>query len=146
MKEMCFPLFDHWAGGGEHGKPKRVFFMNRLLIILFLLVSTVPLNAQVDQPNGAQLKARAQKVVSIISSDKTKSQIYCQIAELGEEIDQEKDSKKAEALAQKVDELEKQLGPDYVSFVEATKDLDPNSKDAQDILALFDELDALCPD
>ena len=95
--------------------------MNRLLIIGILLVSMVPFYAQGQQPNTAKLKEDAQKVVSIISGDKAKTQTYCQIADLGEQIDREKDSKKAEALFQKMNELDKQLGPEYLAFVEATK-------------------------
>ena len=120
--------------------------MNRLLIIGILLVSMVPFYAQGQQPNTAKVKENAQKVVSIISGDKAKTGTYCQIANLGEQIDREKDSKKAEALVQKMNELEKQLGPEYLAFVEATKDVDPNSKDGQDIVSMFDELDASCPD
>src|SRR5438309_777616 len=56
----------------------------------------------------AKLKADAQKVVSIIKGDKAKNQIFCEIANLGEQIDQEKDRRKAEALLQKMNELEKQ--------------------------------------
>jgi hypothetical protein len=47
------------------------------------------------------------KVVSIISGDKAKTQAYCQIANLGGQIDQaaqEKDEKKAEALIQRINE------------------------------------------
>ena len=73
-------------------------------------------------------------------------QTYCQIADLGEQIDREKDSKKAEALFQKMNELEKQLGPEYLALIEATKDVDPNSKDGQDIVSMFNELDESCPD
>ena len=120
--------------------------MNRLLIIGILLVSMVPFYAQGQQPNTAKVKENAQKVVSIISGDKAKTGTYCQIADLGEQIDREKDSKKAEALVQKMNELEKKLGPEYLAFVEATKDVDPNSKDGQDIVSMFDELDASCPD
>ena len=119
--------------------------MNRLLIIGILLVSMVPFYAQ-GQPNTAKLKEDAQKLVSVISGDKAKAQTYCQIADLDAQIDREKDSKKAEALFQKMNELEKQLGPEYLAFVEATKDMDPNSKDGQDIVSMFDELDASCPD
>jgi hypothetical protein len=39
----------------------------------------------------AKLKADAQKVVGIIKGDKAKNQIFCQIANLDEQIDQEKD-------------------------------------------------------
>ena len=89
------------------------------------------------KPDFAKLKADA-----IISADKAKNQIYCQIGALGDQIDQEEDRKKAEALLQKMNEL----GPEYVAFVQATKDVDPDSKDAQDIVSMFDELDEACPD
>jgi predicted transcriptional regulator len=120
--------------------------MNRPLIIGILLVSMVPFYARGQQPNTAKLKEDAQKVVSIISGDKAKTQTYCEIADIDEQIDREKDSKKAEALFQKMIELEKQLGPEYLALVEATKDVDPNSKDSQDIVSMFDELDESCPD
>jgi hypothetical protein len=122
----------------------RRIYMNRLLIVGILIISTAPLFAQA-QPDPAKLKAEAQKVVSIISGDKAKTQTYCQIADLGEQIDREKDRKKAEALFQKMNELEKQLGPEYLALIEATKELDPNSKDGQDIVSMFDRLDGSCP-
>ncbi len=120
--------------------------MSRLLIVATLVISTVPLYAQSNQANTTELKVRAEKVISIISGDKAKSQIYCQIADLGDQIDQEKDRTKAEALFQKMNELEQQLGPEYIAFVAATKDVDPNSTDGEDIVSMFDELDSVCPD
>ena len=44
-----------------------------------------------------------------------------------------KDTKEAEALNQKVDELQDQLGPEYVALVLATVDMDPNSEDSEEI-------------
>jgi uncharacterized protein YfcZ (UPF0381/DUF406 family) len=98
--------------------------MKRPLIVAIALICAAPLSAQAQQPDTAKLKADAQKVVSIISHDKAKTQTYCQIVDLGEQIDREKDSKKAEALFQKMNELEKQLGPEYLALTEATKDVD----------------------
>jgi hypothetical protein len=92
--------------------------MNQLLNVTVLTFSTPPLYAQGAEPDTAKLKADAQKVVSIISSDKAKSQIYCQIADLDDQIDQENDRKKAEALVQKMNGLEKQLGPEYLALVD----------------------------
>jgi hypothetical protein len=106
----------------------------------------VPVHAQDQQPNTAKLKSDAEKLVRMISADKAKSQIYCQIADLGNEIGQEKDSKKAQVLLQNMNELEKQLGPEYLAFLTASKDVDPDSKDGQDIISTFDELDEACPD
>src|SRR5690349_17641414 len=120
--------------------------MKKVLTFAILLMFAVPLYAQDQQPNTAKLKADAEKVVRIISGDKAKSQIYCQIADLGNHIDQEKDSKKAGVLFQKINELEKQLGPEYINFVDAAKNVDPDSKDGQDIMSTFDELDEACPD
>ena len=120
--------------------------MNRPLMVGILIISTAPLFAQA-QPDPAKLKADAQKVVSIISGNKAKTQAYCQIANLGDQIgeaDQQKDRKKAEALAQKMNELEKQLGSEYLALVDETQDVDPNSKEGQEIESLFDELDKSC--
>jgi DNA repair ATPase RecN len=122
--------------------------MKRLLIVAILVNSTVPLYAQGQQPNVAKLKADAQKVVSIISGDKAKTQTYCQIANLGAQMDQavhEKDKKKFEELAQRINEGEKQLGPEYLELIDAVKDVDQNSKDAQEIVSIFDRLDESCP-
>jgi hypothetical protein len=115
------------------------------LIFAILLFFAVPVYAQDQRPNTAKLKSDAEKVVRIISRDKAKSQIYCQVADLRDEIDQEKDSKKAQVLFRKMDELEKQLGPEYVSFLADSKDVDPDSKDGRDIISTFDELDEACP-
>src|SRR6516162_2790730 len=95
--------------------------MYRLLIVGILIISTMPLSAQGQQPDPVKLKADAQKVVSIISSDKAKAQSYCQIGIVGEQMNealQAKDKKKFEELVQKQSELEKTLGPEYRGLVE----------------------------
>jgi hypothetical protein len=123
--------------------------MNRLLIVAILIISRAPLYAQGEQPNIAKLKADAQKVVSIISGDKAKTQTYCQINNLGEQIgeaNEEQDNKKAEALSQKVIELEKNLGPKYVALINGLKDVDPNSPEGTEISSILETLDDSCPD
>jgi len=123
--------------------------MNRLLIVAILIISNMSLSALGQQPDAAKLKADAQKVVSIIKGDKAKTEAYCQIANLGEQMDQavqDKDSKKIEELAQKLPELEKNLGPKYIGLVESLRNVDLRSKDRQDIVSMLDELDEACPD
>jgi flagellar motility protein MotE (MotC chaperone) len=118
--------------------------MNRLLILGILSISTAPLFAQAQQPNAAEL---AQKVVSIISGDKAKIQTYCQILDLSDELDQtdqQKDREKTEELSQKINELQKKLGPEYLALLEATEHVDPNSKDGQEIVSTFVKLDNSC--
>ena len=122
--------------------------MYGLLIVGSLITSTMPLSAQDQQPDTAKLKADAQKVVSIIKGDKAKTQTYCQINDLGDQIgeaDPQKDRKKVEALTQKMNELTKQLGPEYLALADATRDVDPDSNEAQEIGSLFDQLDESCP-
>ena len=121
--------------------------MNRLLIIGLLLNSAVTLYAQAQQPNTTKLKADAQKVVSIIRGDKAKTQAYCQINSLGGEVDlaaQARDEQKADAMTKKINDLEKQLGSEYLVLFDALNNADQNSKDFQDILSMFDTLDESC--
>ncbi len=123
-------------------------FMSRLLILGVLLYPAVTLYAQAQQPNTAKLKADAQKVVNIIRGDKAKTQAYCQINSLGGEIDmaaQARDEQKADVLTKKINDLEKQLGPEYLALFDALNSADQNSKDFQDILSMFDSLDQSCP-
>ena len=88
--------------------------MNKTLIVSILLIAEAPIYAQDQQSTAIKLKADAQKVVSIIKGDKAKTQVYCEINDLGEQIgeaDQKKDDKNAEALSQQVTELEKNWVP-----------------------------------
>lgn len=121
--------------------------MNQLLFLAFFLISSTPVFAQAQQPDAAKLKAEAQKVVSIISSDNAKTQTFCQMVIVGKQIDeaiQEKDNKKAAELAQNLTDLEN-LGPEYVALVGALRNMDLNSKEAQEIVSTFDTLTASCP-
>jgi len=122
--------------------------MNRLLIVAILIISTAQLYAQGQQPDAAKLKADARNVVSIITGDKAKSQTYCRVLDLSDELDQvdrHKDPKKAEDLSQKVDDLQKNLGPEYLALLEALKDVDPDSEDGREIVSTFAMLDQSCP-
>jgi hypothetical protein len=118
-------------------------FVNRLLIVGILVISTMPLFALAARPDLAKLKAEAQNVVSIIKGDKAKTDVYCQINDLGEQIDGA-DQKKAEALSQQVIELEKKLGPEYSVLVNDLKNVDPNSPEGRDIDSILAPLDDSC--
>ena len=117
------------------------------LIVAILAISTSPPYAQA-QPDVAKLKADAQKAVSIISGDKAKTQTFCQMEILGNQIDEailKQDTKKAAELAQNLGELEKNLGPEYLALVESLRSMDLTSKDGQEIMLTFDKLDESCP-
>jgi hypothetical protein len=113
-----------------------------------LMISATPLFAQGAQPDAAKLEADARNVVGIIGGDKAKTQAYCQIAIVGEQMSQAvqtKDKKKFEELAKKLPELEKSLGPEYLGLVESLGKANLPPKDGQEIVSTFDTLEASCP-
>ena len=122
--------------------------MNLKLIVAILVIAAVPMFAQAQKPSAANVtKADAQKVVKMISGDKAKTQTYCDMAKLGEQIEQaneKKDTKKADELSQKMDELGKKLGPEYVALMDGLQEMDPNSQDGQEIGSTLEALDNLC--
>jgi hypothetical protein len=90
--------------------------LNGLLVVAILLISTAPLYAQRQQQNVAKLKADARNAVGIIGGDKAKTQTYCQILDLAQQMNQvvgEKDQRKAQALSQQIVQTRKQL-PEFV--------------------------------
>ena len=122
--------------------------MNLKLIIAILLIVALPLCAQAQKPSAAKVtKADVQKVVKIISGDKAKTQTYCDIGKLNEQIeeaDEKKDIKKTEELSQQIDALVKKLGPEYAALMDRLQQVDPESEDGKKIGLMFEPLDKLC--
>src|SRR6516165_5354700 len=121
--------------------------MNRLLIVAILLISTVPLYAQRQQQNVAKLKGDARNLVGIIGSDKTKIQTYCQIEDLSEQLDQavqNRGSKKAKALVQKIAKLNKKMGPEFAALVDIETHLYLTYQDGQEIASIVASLGESC--
>jgi len=118
--------------------------MNFKLFAAVLAIAVVPISAQAATK---VTKADAQRVVKMISSDKAKTKIYCDMSKIGQEIDQadqKKDTKKVDELSQKMDDMSKQLGPEYVSLMDGLQAMNADSKEAQDIGDVLDGLDKLC--
>jgi hypothetical protein len=102
--------------------------------------------AQTPAPSKVT-KGDAQRVLRIISSDKAKIRIYCQMAQLGHQMEQANetgDSKKFDALFQRMYELGKKLGPEYAALIDGFEDIDPQSEVGQEISSTLDALDNLC--
>jgi hypothetical protein len=116
------------------------------LVAAILVISAMA--AQGQQPSADQLKANAQKVVSIIKGDKAKTQTYCRLLQFSDEFDQfeQKDRKKADDLSQKIGELEKTLGPEYLALADNLNNMDPNSREGQEIASIIAGLDKSCED
>jgi hypothetical protein len=122
--------------------------MQRLLTFAILLTSTLSLHAQGQQPDVAKLKADARNLVGIIGSDKTKTQTYCQIEDLSEQLDQaveKNDIKKARALVKQIDEMNKKMGPEFATLIDLQKRVDLDSPDGQEISSIVASLGESCP-
>ena len=122
--------------------------MNLRLIVTILVIAAAPICAQAQKPTPAKVtKADAQKVLRIISSDKAKTRIYCEMANLGNQMEQANetgDSKKFDALFQRMYELGEKLGPEYAALIDELQDIDPESEVGQEISSTLDALDNLC--
>jgi ABC-type transporter Mla subunit MlaD len=125
--------------------------VNLKSILAIFVIAALPLCAQAQPAKkGSAPKATnadAQKVVKIISGDKTKTQAYCDAGKLGEQIEQaeqKKDTKKADELSKQMDALTQKLGPEYVALMEGVEELDENSKEGKAIGATLEALDKLC--
>ena len=121
--------------------------MNLKVIVAILVIAALPVCAQAQKPSAAKVtKADAQKVVKMISSDKAKTQTYCDLVKLGDQFQEidPKDTKKADELNERMAELAAKLGAKYIALVGGLQDLDPYSKESNEIDLTLDALDKLC--
>jgi phage-related minor tail protein len=122
--------------------------MNPKLIVAVFVIAAVPVYAQAQKPSTAKVTAAdVQKVVTLISGDKAKTQTYCDIGKLNEQIEEandKKDIKKTEELSQQIDALGKKLGPEYAALMDGLQEVDPESEDGKKIGLMFEPLDKLC--
>jgi len=121
--------------------------MNRLLIVAILMLSTALLCAHGQQQNVAKLKEDARNAVGIIGANRGKTRTYCEIVDLlGRQLDdQEKDKKKTKSSLQRVDQLQKKLGPEYVVLENILRDIDLKSPDGREIALIIQSLNESCP-
>jgi hypothetical protein len=132
--------------------------MNLKLVIAIAAIAAMPVvaHAQKGGPPPAKgapaakapSKAEVQKVVNQIKGDKAKLDTYCQIGKLGEQAQaaaEKKDQKKMEDLNKQADALNQKIGPDYVKLMQGMENVNPESKDGKELIALFDSLDEACP-
>jgi hypothetical protein len=121
--------------------------MRLKFIVAGVVIAAVPVCAQAQNKPPKMTKAEVQKVVAMISADKAKVQIYCAMSKLGEQMeqaDQKKDTKTADTLSKQMDDMSQKLGPQYVAMMDGLQDVDPNSKDGQEIGTVLEALDKQC--
>ena len=88
--------------------------------------------------------------MGIIGADRRKTQSYCEIVDfLGRQLgraDEEKNKKKTKALAQRIDQLQKKLGPEFVVLENILADIDLKSPDGREIALIIQSLNQSCPE
>ena len=126
--------------------------MNLKLVVAIAALVAIPALAQAQQgnpPTGAPKpsKADVQKVVQLISDDKTKSQAYCDLSKLNDQMmaaDQKKDAKALDELGKQADALIDKLGPEYTKMMDGLDQVDENSAEGKEYIAILAALDKLC--
>jgi hypothetical protein len=120
--------------------------MNRKLVVAILLTAAMSVCAQAQYPMVT--KGDAQRVVTIISGDQAKAQAYCDIRKLSEQIGpayEKNDTEMVDELFEKIDTLEKTLGPEYAALIDGLQYIDSeNDKLGQEIMSVLQTLDRLC--
>src|ERR1700751_4217017 len=92
-------------------------------------------------------KADAQKVIQIITSDKVKTQAYCDLTKLEGQVkalQQNTDTKRAETLTKQAEALIDKLGPEYFKLMDGLERVDPKSSEAKEFMSILSELDKSC--
>ena len=121
--------------------------VNVKVVVAILLMVGVPVCAQAQSVPRVS-KTDAQRVVEIISSDNAKTQAYCDIQNLSEQMEQayeERNLKLVGELLQKIDTMRKTLVPEYAALIDRLKLLDPeNDKLGAEIMFELTALNRLC--
>ena len=122
----------------------------KLKLVAAISALAIPALAHAQQ-GGPQptkpTKADAQKVVQIITSDKVKTQAYCDLTKLEGQVkaaDQKNDTKTLEALSKQARSLVDELGPEYFKLMDGLEQVDPKSSEAKEYMSILSELDKRC--
>ena len=92
-------------------------------------------------------KADVENVVQIVTSDEAKTQSYCDLNKLYDQLQaaaQKNDSKTVQALGRQADALLGKLGPEYSKLMDGLDQVDPNSSEGKEFISLLSGLDKLC--
>ena len=119
------------------------------VIAIFALAAMAAVaQPQQGPPNSPKpTLGQVQQVVQIISSNKTKLQLYCDIVKLDQQIaeaDRRNDTNTLQVLIKQADDLAEKIGPEYVAMLEGLSQIEENSTDGVQIVAALASLDKLC--
>jgi hypothetical protein len=100
------------------------------------------------QPNVPKpTNADVQNVVQIVTTDKAKTQAYCDLTKLYVQIqtaEQRDDSNTIQTLGKQADALVDKLGPEYFKMIEGLDQVDLTSSEGKEFMSILSELDKRC--
>jgi hypothetical protein len=119
----------------------------KLVAAIFALAIPALAHAQQSGPQPKPTKADAQNVVQIITSDKVKTEAYCDLNKLKDQVKAaaQKNDTALEALSKQAETLvASKLGPEYFKLMDGLEQVDPNSSEAKEFMSILSELDKRC--
>jgi len=120
----------------------------KLVAVISALVA-IPAFAHAQQggPQPKPTTTDAKNVVRIITSDKVKTQAYCDFYKLQGDVKaaaQRNDTETLEALGKQAEVLLDKLGPEYFKLIDGLERVDPKSNEAKEFMSILSELDERC--
>jgi len=93
----------------------------KLLVAICALTAMLGLGQDCRPDVPSLTKTQIKRVLDTISGNNTKTDQYCEIGKLNQRMAQadESDTETLEALGKRVDELARQIGLEFVNFLEA---------------------------
>lgn len=107
--------------------------------LMVALVAAIGLGAPLVMAASPPV-AEAIKTLQAVGNDPARLKLYCDIQQAAEALGDKEDA----AAEAKIDEMTKQLGPDFEKAFAVMEDLDENSADAKEFYEAFDQLDTRC--
>jgi mevalonate kinase len=126
--------------------------MKLKLVAAISVLAAIPALAHAQQ-GGPQpkvpkpTKAEVQNVVQIVTTDKAKTQAYCDLTKLYDQVEaaqQKNDTKTVETLGKQADALIDKLGPEYSKLIDGLEQVDPKSNEAKEFMSILSALDKKC--
>ena len=124
-------------------KPKLVAAISALAIPALAHAQQGGPQPKVPKPT----KADVQNVVQIVTSDKVKTQTYCALSKLFDQIqaaEEKNDSNTIQALGKQAHALVDKLGPEYLKVIEGLDQVDLTSSEGKEFMSILSGLDKLC--
>src|SRR6516165_8234154 len=115
----------------------------KLVAAISALAISALAHAQQNGPQPKPTKADAQNVVQMITSDKVKTQAYCDLTKLEEQVkavQQNTDPKTVKTLTKQAEAPLDKLGPEYSKLTEGLEQVDPKSSEGKELMSILSEL------